>query len=92
MRVSAEKQTLILAGELVPRRGLAYAVPPFRTPLTVIATPVDEPPLLAALSAHQVAAYRSANRTGTSAGADAYARTQQLSAANARIALIDTYA
>jgi hypothetical protein len=35
VRVNSEKQTLILAGEPVPRR-----------PLTIVATPVDDPFLL----------------------------------------------
>ncbi len=45
MRVNSEKQTLILAGEPVPQRFAYNASPPGR-PLTLVATPVDDPMLI----------------------------------------------
>jgi hypothetical protein len=92
VRVNSENQTLILAGEAVPRR-----------PLTIIATPVDDPKLiiqgdfedvsldLPALSRNLVASYR-VERGSAFNAANAYARTQGLSASSAHTAIIDTYA
>jgi hypothetical protein len=78
VRLNAEKQTLILAGESVPRhsaleysargRGLAYP----NSRLTIVAMPVDDPMLYSA--------------------ANAYARTQELSGGRPRRSIIDTYA
>lgn len=95
MRVSSEKQTLILAGEAVPQR-------PLSRPLTIVATPADVTFLLAqgdellgssedstlllpvpAFSFHGNISY---------GAADAYARTQALAGGNSRTAIIDTYA
>jgi hypothetical protein len=92
VRVNSENQTLILAGEAVPRR-----------PLTIIATPVDDPKLLiqsdfegvslnsTALPRNLVASYR-IDRGSAFNAANAYARTQGLSAGSAHTAIIDTYA
>jgi hypothetical protein len=93
VRVNSEKQTLILAGEPVPRR-----------PLTIVATPVDDPLLIAQGGSEEpsseltvsprdlASSHRFADRgTGYSA-ANAYARTQELSLSRARAAIIDTYA
>ena len=94
MRVSSEKQTLILAGEAVPQR-------PLPRPLTIVATPADVTLLLAqddevsgrpegtllrpapAFAFHRNISYGAAG---------AYARTQALAAGNSRTAIIDTYA
>jgi len=76
VRVNSEKQTLILAGEVVPRR-----------PLTIVATPIDEPLLI-----DLAPSYGFADRGIASNAATAYARTQQLTAGNSRTAIIDTYA
>ncbi len=93
VRVNSENQTLILAGEAVPRR-----------PLTIVATPVDEPKLIiqgdfedlsldsTALPRNLVASYRVVDRGSAFNAANAYARTQGLSASNAHTAIIDTYA
>jgi hypothetical protein len=93
VRVSSENQTLILAGEAVPRR-----------PLTIVATPVDEPKLIiqgdfedlsldsTTLARNLVASYRVADRGSAFNAANAYARTQGLSAGTRHTAIIDTYA
>ncbi|HEY2529967.1 MAG TPA: hypothetical protein VGJ20_18855 [Xanthobacteraceae bacterium] len=93
MRVSSEKQTLILAGETIPRR-----------PLTLVATPVDEPLLIiqgdsedlnprsSVLPSNLIPSQRLADRGGAFSAANAYARTQELSVSNASTGIIDTYA
>jgi hypothetical protein len=93
VRVNSEKQTLILAGEVVPRR-----------PLTIVATPVDDPLLIAqdgsenltseltVLPRSPVLSHRFIDRGGEYSPANAYARTQELSTSSARTAIIDTYA
>jgi hypothetical protein len=93
VRVNSEKQTLILAGEPVPRR-----------PLTIVATPVDDPllivhagsedlaPELTVLPRSLVQSPKFADRGSSFSGATAYARTQELSISSARAAIIDTYA
>lgn len=87
MRVSSEKQTLILAGEPMSQRGQ-------QRPLTLVATPVDAPLLLSRdfeASENGVAAM--ALQPGSSPNAaSAYARTQALSGARGRTAAIDLYA
>jgi hypothetical protein len=92
VRVNPERQTLILAGEAVPRR-----------PLTIVATPVDSPLLIAqgggeepspevtVLPRTLVPSHRFADRGSAYSAASAYARTQELSP-SARTAIIDTYA
>jgi hypothetical protein len=102
VRVSSEKQTLILAGEAIPRRGLSNSATDSglsdassRRPLTIVATPVEEPMLLvqdsdgpagSALMVH-------ARHPGASANpADAYIRTQALSSRRTRTPLVDIYA
>lgn len=101
VRVNSERQTLILAGEAVPQR-FAYGASPSLRPLTLVATPVDDPMLIAqggfdelspestALSQRLVPSV--AERGSASSAATAYARTQQLSVGSARTAIIDTYA
>jgi hypothetical protein len=93
VRVNSEKQTLILAGEAVPRR-----------PLTIVATPVDDPPLIAhggseepgaeltVLVRNFVPSHRFTDRGGAYSAANAYARTQELSMSSAHTGIIDTYA
>jgi len=98
VRVSSEKQTLILAGESVPQRGAVAGTRNFthidsQRPLTVIATPVDDPMLLELTSlCRDLVAPRSADRGNSYGAAGAYARTQQLAGGGARRAIIDTYA
>jgi hypothetical protein len=92
VRVNSENQTLILAGEPVLRR-----------PLTLVATPVTNPMLIAQGGFQDVSAEFTATQSlvpssgfadrGSAYGAvNAYARTQQLSGGGARSAIIDTYA
>jgi hypothetical protein len=93
VRVNSERQTLILAGEPVPQR-FAYSTSLSRHPLTLVATPVDDPKLIAqggfqASSPELIAWPRSRSVHNP---AIAYARTQQLAVGRARAAIIDTYA
>src|ERR1700691_1272931 len=93
LRVNSENQTLILAGEPVPRR-----------PLTLVATPVAAPMLIVQggfqeFSTEITASPQSlvlsstfADRGSAYHAVSAYTRTQQLSAGSARTAIIDTYA
>lgn len=104
MRVSSEKQTLILAGEPEPRR-FVYNAASLQRPLTVVATPVDDPMLIAQSGREDAGSYAIAvpgnlvppvssfaHRGGSAYNAaHAYARTQQLFA-DTRSAIIDTYA
>jgi hypothetical protein len=103
VRVNSEKQTLILAGEPEPRR-FVYNAASLQRPLTVVATPVDDPMLIArsggadagsyaiAVPGNLVPSLSFAHRGGsTYKAAHAYARTQQLFA-DTRSAIIDTYA
>ena len=93
MRVSSEKQTLILAGEAVPQRRSPR-------PLTIVATPADITPLLPP-GEHgdgntrevllQTRPLPPANRNIYGA-AGAYARIQALAGGRSRPAIIDTYA
>jgi len=94
VRVNSEKQTLILAGEPIPRQSLteptarsfAFGAAASR-PLTLVATPVDDPILI-----DLAPSTRFAQRGSTYSAADAYTRTQQLTAGSSRAAIIDTYA
>jgi hypothetical protein len=92
VRVNSERQTLILAGEPVPQR-----------PLTLVATPVADPKLIVqsgfqevgpefTLPQSLVQSYGFADGGTAYNAVSAYARTQQLSVASARSAIIDTYA
>lgn len=112
VRVNSEIQTLILAGEAVPRRsaaqlgarGFANTASPLRRPLTIVATPVDDPKLIvqgdfeevsldsSALPRNLVVSYRVVDRGSAFNAANAYARTQGLSVSSAHTAIIDTYA
>jgi len=96
VRVGSEKQTLILAGESVPRRSVlagarGFAYIDSQRPLTIVATPVDDPMLLelTSLSRDLVSP---ADRGNAYSAAEAYARTQELASGRARSAIIDTYA
>ena len=103
VRVNSERQTLILAGEPVPQR-FACGASPSPRPLTLVATPVDDPMLIAqggfeelspeltALPRNLVPSDQFVERGGAYHAATAYARTQQLSLGSARTAIIDTYA
>jgi hypothetical protein len=93
VRVNSERQTLILAGEPVPQR-FAYSASLSRRPLTLVATPVDDPKLIAQggfeASRPELIAWP---RSGSAHNpAIAYARTQQLAVGSARAAITDTYA
>jgi hypothetical protein len=104
VRVSSEKQTLILAGEPEPRRA-RYNGAAAQQPLTLIATPVDEPVLIAPSAAEDAGSFAMtrlprnfapstsfiARGNGYNA-VHAYARTQASEFANSRSAVIDTYA
>jgi len=112
LRVNSEKQTLILAGEPIPRRsvtesnprGFAYAATASPRPLALVATPIDDPRLIAQAGFEDVGAglgalpqnlfpsHRFADRGNAYDAADAYARTQQLALGSSRAAIIDTYA
>ena len=110
LRVNSENQTLILAGEPVPQRaaaesafrGVANTPSVLRQPLTIVATPVDDPKLIqadfeevrdsSALPRNLLAPYRVVERTSAFNAAGAYARTQALSVASAQHYAIDTYA
>jgi hypothetical protein len=96
VRVNSERQTLILAGEPAPQRtvvssarSLAYI--DAQRPLTVIATPVDDP-LLLELTSPSRDLISPVERGRSYSAADAYARTQELAGGSARSAIIDTYA
>jgi hypothetical protein len=103
VRVSSEKQTLILAGEPVPRR-FAYNATASQHPLTLVATPVDDPLLISQSGPENLSSDATAfprnpvpftglfNRGSAYGAATAYARTQQLFIDSARNAIIDTYA
>lgn len=111
VRVNSDKQTLILAGEPIPRRsvseslaggrGLSY--PDSQRPLTLVATPVDDPVLLLQSGSEPIGteltplsrnlvSHRSSDRGNPYSAANAYARTQELSGGSQRSVLIDTYA
>jgi hypothetical protein len=112
VRVNSENQTLILAGEPVPRRSLtesnpndfAYGATGSPHPLTLVATPVDEPMLIAQSGFEDVSRALStmprnlipsrgfADRGSAYIAVDAYARTQQLAIGSSRTSIIDTYA
>jgi hypothetical protein len=93
VRVNSEKQTLILAGEPVPRRPLNIVATPVDDPLLIVQGGSEEPgSALSVLSRDLAPSHRFADRgTGYSA-ANAYARTQELSLSRSRTAIIDTYA
>jgi len=93
VRVSSEKQTLILAGEAVPQR-------PLPRPLTIVATPADVTLLLgqgeemsgsSEVTLLHLAPAFSSHRNISFGAAGAYARVQALGG-NSRTSLIDTYA
>ncbi|HXP65489.1 MAG TPA: hypothetical protein VN815_08450 [Steroidobacteraceae bacterium] len=92
VRVSPEKQTLILAGETIPRRNFDSLS---NRPLTIVATPADETMLLMqdgdgpAGSALPKAAR---NFITPVSPANAYLRTQALSSPHRRTHLVDLYA
>jgi hypothetical protein len=102
VRVSSEKQTLILAGEAVPQRGLAnpragFALfdPSAEHPLTIVATPVEEALLSmgdTVDSAGSALVMLPRSALPSSNPAAAYARTQELSFHRARAPIVDTYA
>jgi hypothetical protein len=102
VRVSSEKQTLILAGEVIPRRGLSNSAAgsglldaSSGRPLTIVATPVEETMLLVQGSdgpAGSALMVRARTPSSSANPADAYIRTQALSARHTRTPLVDIYA
>jgi hypothetical protein len=81
VRVNSDNQTLILAGEAIPRRDLAAAV--------------ESTSPLKTLTAYQHSLLRSSplsSRGSSFNAANEYARTQDLSSHGMRTAIIDTYA
>jgi hypothetical protein len=92
VRVSPEKQTLILAGETIPRRNFDSLS---NRPLTIVATPADETLLLnqdgeRARASALVA--NSRNFAPHSSAAHAYLSAQALSSPRSRTHLVDLYA
>lgn len=101
VRVTSEKQTLILAGEVIPRRGLLNSKTDSATldagsrPLTIVATPVEEPMLLVQGTDWPAGSAPMAlpRNPGPAANpVDAYVRTQALSSRRTRTPLVDIYA
>jgi hypothetical protein len=93
VRVLPESQTLILAGEAVPQRNPPSMMS--RRPLTIVATPADETPLLMQEtheSTGSAVISRSHDLASASSPADAYVRTQALSSRRTRTPLVDLYA
>jgi hypothetical protein len=93
VRVTPEKQTLILAGEAIPRRKHSDANS--HRPLTIVATPADETMLLMRDGAASPgSALISASRAFVppTSPANAYLRTQALSPLRGQSHLVDTYA
>jgi hypothetical protein len=93
VRVTPEKQTLILAGEEIPRRSRADSSS--SRPLTIVATQADETLLLirdgtAPSWAELTPILR--NFTLPANPANAYLRTQALVSPGGRAHLVDTYA
>jgi hypothetical protein len=93
VRVTPEKQTLILAGEEIPRRNFVNASS--GRPLTIVATPADETLLLmqdGIDSPGSALIPISPNSAPIASPANAYLRTQAISSRNGRAHLVDTYA
>jgi hypothetical protein len=91
VRVNSEKQTLILAGEPVPRRPLTIVATPIGDPLLIVQGGSEAPrPELTVLPRNLVRTPGFPDRGSAYTAANAYARTQELS--SARTAIIDTYA
>jgi hypothetical protein len=91
VRVNSEKQTLILAGEPVPRRPLTIVATPMGDPLLIVQGGSEEPRSELTVSLRNlVPSPRFPDRGSAYGAANAYARTQELS--SARTAIIDTYA
>jgi len=92
VRVNSEKQTLILAGEPVPRRPLTIVAIPIGDPLLIVQGGSEAPRAeLTVLPRNLVRTPGFPDRASVyTAAANAYARTQELN--SARTAIIDTYA
>ena len=93
VRVTSEKQTLILAGEEIPRRSLADSTS--SRPLTIVATQADETLLLmrdgnAPPGTELTPVLHNFPLAATPA--NAYLRTQALASQRGRAHLVDTYA
>ena len=92
VRVGPEKQTLILAGEAIPRRNVDSVA---NRPLTIVATPADETMLLNQDGKQPTgsALLENSRRFAPPANpAYAYLRTQALSSPRSRTHLVDLYA
>jgi hypothetical protein len=106
VRVNSDKQTLILAGEIVPWTGIAKSVnesaasaTTSRTHrLTIVATRAEPMLLVQGEYAQHSGAlvaktpYASTNRGSSFSAANEYARTQELPGFGNRTPIIDTYA
>ena|ERR1700733_16197002 len=93
VRVTSEKQTLILAGEEIPRRNRADLSS--SRPLTIVATPADETMLLMRDGAESPGSELipvSRSFALPPSPANAYLRTQALSPRRGPAHLVDTYA
>ena len=93
MRVTPEKQTLILAGEKIPQRNLADSAS--GRPLTIVATPADQTMLLMQDGAESPGSALIpiwSNVAAPASPANAYLRTQALSSRGGPAHLVDTYA
>jgi hypothetical protein len=93
VRVTSEKQTLILAGEEIPRRNFADSTS--SRPLTMVATQADETLLLmhdgnALPGAELIPVLH--NFALSANPANEYLRIQALSSPRGRAHLVDTYA
>jgi hypothetical protein len=92
VRVSPEKQTLILAGEAIPRRSVDSLS---NRPLTIVATPADETLLLnhdGVQPAGSALLANSDNLVPPASPAYAYLRTQALPSSRSQTHLVDLYA
>jgi hypothetical protein len=93
LRVNSENQTLILAGEPVPRRPLTLVATPVASPMLIVQSDFQELSMeLSASPQSLVPSGFAADRGSAYSAVSAYIRTQQLSVGSARSAIIDTYA
>jgi hypothetical protein len=93
LRVNSENQTLILAGEPVPRRPLTLVATPVANPMLIVQGGFQELGMEFTGSPQSIAlSNRFTDRGSAFNAVSAYTRTQQLSVGSARTAIIDTYA
>jgi hypothetical protein len=92
LRVNSENQTLILAGEPVPRRPLTLVATPVASPMLIVQSGFQELSMELSASPQSLVPSGFADRGSAYNAVSAYTRTQQLSVGSARSAIIDTYA